>query len=108
MKWMVRALFKTIHFAHYVRSVAATHLYVRTVAATHRIEYCLTNVCRVVMSSPFDFAQDKLRQGTLIPAKLAFRSQPDLSARLRLGRDDKWGGFASVEMTSGVTSPRSR
>ena len=41
------------------------------------------------MSSPFGYAQDKLRRDIWILTKLAFRTEPDPSARLRLGRDDK-------------------
>ncbi len=53
------------------------------------------------MSSPFGFAQGKLRRDIWLLTKLAFNSQPDLSARLCLGRDDDVFGLASVEMTKG-------
>ena len=43
------------------------------------IGYCVTNVYRVVMSSPFGFAQGKLRRDIWILTKLAIRSQPDPS-----------------------------
>ena len=43
----------------------------------------------VVMSSPFGFAQGKLRRDIWILPKPAFRSRPDLSAWLHLGRDDR-------------------
>jgi hypothetical protein len=43
----------------------------------------------LVMSSPFGCARDKLRRDIWIPMKLASCLQPDPSARLRLGRDDK-------------------